>query len=307
VTSFGDDERFFIDVERLSGSLKLAASADYWRELCSWLSVTDDPFTSASTPYQISPELARELVDQLVEEGYFQSPPIVPRAEVDRLAEAVSTVVAAGFHPLFATVYDQFWDLLSALRAVLEPLLGPGFQVVPDYWLWHVDPRSEGRGWAPHRDHQFETTARTDGRPTLITVWLPLTDATPLNSCMYVLPLSRDPRYRDGSLSECIDHLQDIRALPAEAGSVLGWNQDILHWGSRGSRRASHPRVSWGIYCQSGDVPPYWYCRPPSGRLTFEERLGFIGAALNRYSRSFPLPFPMRAFVLLTRKFLATG
>jgi hypothetical protein len=221
------------------------------------------------------------------------------------LAAAVAAVVAAGFHPLFAIVFDEFWQLLATLAPALEPILGPGPRLIPDFWLWHVDPAADRAGSAPHRDAGYSGTLRSDGRPTLITVWLPLTDATPSNSCIYVLPLSRDPNYPVPRNVPIDASLQDIRALPAAAGSILGWNQHILHWGSRSCPEARHPRISWAMYFQSADVPDFDpLARRLSGPLSFELRLGYIGAALAIYSTRVPLPPPLKAFVLLSKRFL---
>jgi hypothetical protein len=279
-----------------------AESPHFWRGLCRDLTVSSEPFERAPAPFPLAADESSRLVEQVVKDGYFQTAPLVPAAEIRRLAVMVSTVVAAGYHPLFATIYDEAWQMLAALGNVLVPILGPAFQVVPDFWLWHVDADPERSGWSPHRDGQYANALRPDGRPTLITVWIPWTDATPLNSCIYVLPLSRDPSY-PGNLQNRQIHqrqdiqLQDIRALPAPAGSILGWNQYLLHWGSRSSRQAEQPRISWGIYFQSGDVPLFDpLARELRGRLTFEQRLGFIGRAFSRYNVLFPVPPAVRAF-----------
>lgn len=304
---FGDDLRYFSKPD-LAALLAKANSPDFWRKLCPELTISSEPFAAAAPAFPVAPDEASSLVGQTVEEGYFQTAPLVPADEIRLLAAAVSAVVEAGFHPIFATVYDELWQLVARLDELLRPILGEGFRVVPDFWLWHVEPGSERSGWAPHRDLQYANTLRPDGRPTLITVWIPFTDATPLNSCIYVLPLSRDPGNPDRLRSTAVDHLQDVRALPAAAGSILGWNQHLLHWGSRSSRRADQPRISWGIYCQSGDVPPFdARAFEPRGQLTFDQRLSFIGTAFTRYERHFPLPAPLKSFALWTRGFLAAS
>ena len=45
-----------------------------------------------------------------------------------------------------------------------------------------------------------------------------------------------------------------VRA-PAGSGSLLAWNQAVLHWGGRASRLASGPRASWwtAMRCASGN------------------------------------------------------
>jgi hypothetical protein len=141
----------------------------------------------------------------------------------------------------------------------------------------------------------------------LLTIWIPFTDATPLNSCIYVLPLSLDPNYPANTRALTIDRFQDIRALPAKAGSVLGWNQYLLHWGSRSCSRAEQARISWGIYFQSGDVALFDpLARKLRGRLTFEERLVFIATAIARYAGRSRLPSPLEKFVRSARKSVPT-
>ena len=297
---FGDDLRFFADTGDLAALMARAGSVDFWRGLCPGLTISSNPF--AKPPAPLETDDASRLVEQIVEDGYFQTGPLVPPDEIRRLADAVSCVTSAGYHPIFASVYDEVWRMLATLGNLLEPILGPGFRVVPDFWLWHVNAGSERSGWAPHRDHQYPDTLRPDGRPTLITVWIPFTDATPLNSCIYVLPLSRDPNHPGNLRGMNVDRLQDIRALPAEAGSILGWNQHLLHWGSRGSKRSDQPRISLGIYFQSGDVPAFDpLARELAGPLTFEKRLAYIGRALARYDSHFPLPAPLKTFSLWVR------
>ncbi len=41
------------------------------------------------------------------------------------------------------------------------------------------------------------------------------------------------------------------------AGSILAWNQYLLHWGGSCSKWAQNPRISSGIYFQSADVEPF--------------------------------------------------
>ena len=296
----------FAKSKGLTALMTRARSPDFWRGLCPCLTISSQPFAPRPSPRTVRAGKTARLVEQIVAEGYFQTEPLFPSDQIRRLAAAVSAVVAAGYHPLFATVYDEPWKLLAALGNVLDPILGAGFRMVPDFWLWLVDVDAERSGWAPHRDEQYLNTLRPDGRPTLLTIWIPFTDATPLNSCIYVLPLSQDPNYPGNTRARKVDRLQDIRALPAKAGSILGWNQYLLHWGSRSSQRADRPRISWGIYFQSGDVPLFDpLARQLRGTLTFQERLGFIGTAIARYAGRSSLPRPLDAFVTWARRLVS--
>jgi hypothetical protein len=47
-----------------------------------------------------------------------------------------------------------------------------------------------------------------------------------------------------------------IRALPGTPGDFC-WNQAVLHWGSKSSRFAPHPRLSMALEFQRGDVTPF--------------------------------------------------
>jgi hypothetical protein len=54
-----------------------------------------------------------------------------------------------------------------------------------------VDPNRGDAGFSPHRDRQPDdspATFRPDGSAMYATMWVPLTPATPENSCLYVIP-----------------------------------------------------------------------------------------------------------------------
>ena len=79
---------------------------------------------------------------------------------------------------------------------------------------WHVDPDESECGFSPHRDRQPDvasSTFREDGMAMYTSCWIPLTDATTDNSCLYMIPSQFDPGYKDGDVEEK-DPLS--RALP---------------------------------------------------------------------------------------------
>ena len=85
--------------------------------------------------------------------------------------------------------------------------------------------------------------------------------------------------------------IRNVRALPAEAGSVLAWNQYVLHWGGAASKWADGPRMSTGIYVQAGDVPlftekPVDFEQP----LAFEKRLSLIASNMLLYQHEHRFP-----------------
>jgi hypothetical protein len=94
-------------------------------------------------------------------------------------------------------------------------------------------------------------------------MWIPFTDADTHNSCIYVLPFPHDPAVqsflRGENVATMIHYenqifLPNVRALPARAGSVVGWTPYILHWGSQSTDWATQPRISVGIYYHAADT-----------------------------------------------------
>lgn len=288
-------------------SLHAADDIGYWRTLNPDLTISTHPL--ADTPRL--PVLTRADVARLAadtrREGYFQAPPLIAPAHAARLARVVGNLVRQGMPPVFCLVYDEFWNMFAGLDPLLRALLGDGYGIMPtDIWAWHVAPSEGASGWGPHRDLPRPEAVRPDGSPRLLNVWLPLTDVGPDNACMYVLPAHLDPNFPehvDGGEFGLSDW-QNIRALPADAGSALGWNTQVLHWGGRCSARATAPRISVGIYFHGADcdlhrldpaVARRGFDSLPFGSgfaLPFEARLQAIAGAIYMYNKRIPGDFP---------------
>jgi len=258
-------------------------SQEFWRKLNPHLSISENPFALSPPLYTCSEGDQRKALQQIVLDGYLQTRPAIPAERCQALSQAVHRIIEAGYHPNYVTLYDEYWQTLQGIYPILEPILGPGYPV-GDYWTWCISPETAGAGWQPHRDYQFKVkTLQEDGRPKIVTVWLPLTDATTLNGCMYLIPMQWDPNLPDHPDQYSFGGLQDIRALPAQAGSVLAWNQYVMHWGSRCSQFAEGPRISTGIYFQS-DVEPFVYKPVKFDQpLPFARRLAFIASNMLNY------------------------
>jgi ectoine hydroxylase-related dioxygenase (phytanoyl-CoA dioxygenase family) len=168
--------------------------------------------------------------------------------------------------------------------------------MLPDFWAWYIDPRAGTSGWAPHRD-KGHRSLYPDGRPKSLTVWLPLTEATPLNGCMYVVPAYRDPTYNTPNDKEYRFTAQDIRALPSPAGGLFMWTQAVVHWGSHSSPLAAGPRISIAFEFQRGDVPPMnTPLIPPLSSLSVPQRLRLICKQILQYAHMYPLTAQLKAF-----------
>lgn len=262
-----------------------ATDIQFWRSLCPALTV------EGAAPV-LPAALANSGVwlERLREEGYINDPDVIDSRGVAQLRAGIQTLVDRGIPPAFAFVYDEFWLVFRSLDPFLQQVLGPGYRVLPDCWAWYVKPSNEAAGWKPHRDRPG-STLDAQNTPNSLTVWLPLTDATPLNGCIHVVPAHWDENIHDPVAAEpkefrLVDRkLQDIRALPAPAGSLLAWNQLVLHWGGRASARAAGPRCSIALQFQRGDLAPL--ATPlldPHALLPFRSRLGLIGRLIRGYS-----------------------
>lgn len=259
------------------------STPDYWRRLVPHMSVGE----SVTTPAVVSMDASRcdEVRGAMLTEGYLQLPPVIPVEAVTAMRSCIEVLQREAIPLGFAYVYDTFWQLGGWLRELLGTLLGDDFVQLPDMWAWCVEPGL--RGWEPHREKGAESLLPS-GYPKSLSVWVPLTDATPLNGCMYIVPADRDPDYNTAADAVAVHSLQDVRALPAPAGSVLLWNQALLHWGGSSSSRAPTPRISFSIEFQRGDVAPFNQPllnveQPPA----FDRRLGLVGKQLLQYEHMF--------------------
>jgi hypothetical protein len=281
----------------------------FWRQLIPEFNIGAQPFRKPQGEHRFSDDQAIRLSRQIKQEGYFQSEPIIPPHEVESLANGIARLANAGAMPLFIGVYDEFWQFLYRLRNTFIPILGESYRLPPDYWAFHIAPGATKRGWHVHRDSPIvkpfdaDSRIREDGTPRLCTIWIPFTDATTHNSCIYVLPYPHDPVVqsflRKEDMATMQQHAQRMnltaaRALPAQAGSVLGWSSHVLHWGSQSTDWATHPRVSVGIYYEAADGPRigvpfddagrrYIDMHDPGFRLDFQDRLAIIANILAIY------------------------
>ena len=158
------------------------------------LVLRSDPLDSFAVPEVMAKRMAERGVDTLVlptcdlplNAGVSDFETFAARPEeAAALAAAVATLVRHGWHPLWCLVFDEAWTWLSRMRGVLAALV-PGARPNCDFMAWYIDPVRCERGWVPHRDRRNMPVMPDDGAQEGVeyaTVWLALTEATPLNSC----------------------------------------------------------------------------------------------------------------------------
>jgi hypothetical protein len=269
-----------------------------WQAFAPGLHIADASFCQSIKPLGVPPQAVRGAMDQLKLEGYLQTSQVDWGVDLPVMADTVRRLSAENLSPVFAFLYDEFWAPFFKLHGLYAELLGGKYQFLPDFWVWNVDPKRGDAGWTPHRDKGHKALF-PDGSPKSLTTWIPLSSATPLNGCMYILPALHDPNYGTPRDDQMQLELPSVRALPAEPGDFLIWNQAVLHWGSKTSPRAPESRVSMAFELQRADIPPFnGPLIEPLLVLPFEARLKLIAKQILQYRHMYKLEPRVEQFAL---------
>lgn len=232
--------------------LKQLDNEDFWIKLNPALTVSRSPFTSDLNDYEIDTGIVNSCVEQITVDGYFSTGPVLPQSDVQRVADAIEKIVDLNLPPVFIFVYDEAWQVFNRSTELVSAILDREYKLkMAGIWAWYIG--KQGAGFRPHRDLNVLDVHST-GRPNNLTIWIPFTDSTPSNGCMYLLPTSLDPNYPDNLGKQDILDIQNIRAIPAAAGSILGWGANVLHWGAKSTPWAVQPRISIGVAYVRGDI-----------------------------------------------------
>ncbi len=284
-------------------------SKNYWLDNFPSLHIEDSSFLTSHQDFGVNDKFGEELRKIIIEEGYFKIDPPNWNLSIVDMASVASKMAEINLPIPLVFLFDEFWIIFIKLHNIAEALLGKGYLRLPDFWGWHVDPQKKESGWTPHRDKGYKSL-NADGTPKSITFWIPLSASTPLNGCMYIVPANKDKTYGTPEDSQFNFDLPSIRALPAAAGSILCWNQAVLHWGSQCSERELQPRISVAFEFQAGNVAPFNQpLMDPRSIPTFDFRLKLIAKQIIQYQHMYPLSQELRhlATVILGGKDLSGG
>jgi hypothetical protein len=269
-----------------------ALDVDRWRRLVPSASIEEQIVSGDHV--RIAPQDADREKHRLDEDGYFRLEQVFDRERIARMHDIAKAVRADGWPVAFAFVYDDFWSIARSppLSAFLEESLGVGFLQNTVVWAHWVPDAKGVAGWRPHDDYR-------GGGDTFLSVWIPLSDATVENGCMFLVPdrMSREIaeaiEARD-SVPDAVFRrmLHDVVALPVPSGSLIGWRGDVLHWGGTNAG-GSAPRVSLALEFRSRGAKTSRFERPlidPRAALPpFRTRLFAIVKALREYTKFEPL------------------
>ncbi len=249
--------------------------------------------TGPTTWQLLAPVDTAALQAELWTEGYFVDPaPSVPPALVARCRDAIEQVRAEGAPPLAAFALDAPWELQALLHDHAAAALDGAAALLPAFWAWRLTD-DHARGWDPHRDRP-RNPIDDRGAPRSLTLWVALSDARTDNGCIHVLPAPLDVQYGNPRASNEVLHLGGIRALPAPAGSVLGWTSSLLHWGGI-ARAGRSGRTSIAFEFQAAAHPPPDETVYPRGWFpTPAERRALVLHQWQQYEHMHELPASMR-------------
>jgi hypothetical protein len=298
---------------------------DFWRALVPTLTVAGCARVLSAAPP--NPASAPLFAESVRERGFSRATARalwgadvgVARDACAALADGVTRLIAAGFPASTILLFNEPWALAEAVHASVSREAGfEGHELLGDWFVFHVDAVSGGKGWAPHRDRPMTggtpasgdgdadaplVAARaaaiaasfaSDGTPAYVTCWLPLTSAPPESSCLYFVPKGSDVGYMEGEaagaspLRAVVDAgdapgagAQAIIGLPVPCGSLLCFSHRALHWGGA--------PVRGGL--KAGEVAP-----PPRIALSFAlARADFEPAYLADWSSRAPATHAARA------------
>jgi len=253
-------------------------SAEFWRRLAPELTISD---AQPDGPVARSKDQSSAERLKLVNDGYLhlKFPQFSP--DLPRIEKVMSRIVNAGLPAAFIGVYDEVWSLIARLNTVIDGMFDQQAAMVPTFWANHSDIPT---GLAACRNRPANGIFR-DGTPKNLTVWLPLTNATPETGCVYVVPARQDRAYGKSNSSRADASLPSIRAVPANAGDIIIWNGEIYHWMSRPEEPTrANPLLSLTWEFQSRDAAPLDGLFVDSyPHVPFESRLSLLAHQMPRH------------------------
>lgn len=304
----------------------LICQPEYWQQFSTSLHVLN---SSATAPIDVQLSNLDEMLDR---EGFLVASPeiLLSVADLKELERVIRALKEKGWPPVFAFMFDDLWLLLDRVWDLMAPILGKDCILDPSVFLWALSPRKSAQKFQdpndksignnfglPHRDFSFSESFFTNGDRKILNCWIPICDATLNNGCLYVLPKEFDevfdqpesskhmraatPCYDQQHMTKLSFDLQGARPLPCKAGSIISWEGNLIHWGSRCSQMAKETsRISIACTFRSGKgqtethLTKHLNSPPPLDRnritrLSLTDRLRLIASSLVIYSDWYPL------------------
>ncbi|VEU34226.1 unnamed protein product [Pseudo-nitzschia multistriata] len=261
-----------IDLASLLTDNKRRVDPDAWMAICPGLSIDlSTPSASGSISRKKSHVCSKKSQtkhkrrrEKLIRNGYAL---VNDSFDVRMVREGIEALHKQHLPATFILLFDESWHLACQSKEVLENASHEKNAFNYDLLAWYIPPGSPG--FSPHRDRQPDDAPSTfhsdDQQAKFVTNWIALSDATPENSCLYVIPKPFDPGYTNGDIEKVEDDnessdavggnqitnplhralstkesFQHIRCLPRKAGQSVLFTHRIIHWGSQGDPDSGH-------------------------------------------------------------------
>ncbi len=288
-------QRFSTTGEDLDQLCSRAADPHYWISLNPDHSISTDSRVNWDSDSAVSDHAIERAARSYRTHGFLSLSGILSLAQVSRMRTVIEQLCSADWLPVFSFIYDDFWLIgrSTQLRALLASILHLEYRLLSRIWTHYVQVAPGNGGWVPHLDHPDETGHTAS-------VWIPISRATLTNGCMHLVKRSSRtdtlckefPKQATFSKEQVIDLLKNSRALPADPGSVLCWDEKILHWGAQ-VEDCDEPRISIAL---EFTVPEFQTADdrevlldPLMAIPSFEQRLELICGAILSYRRFEPM------------------
>jgi len=256
---------------------------EQWAEICPQLTIED---ALPVPPIQFPDAQLHTIAEEVWHSGYMALPPLFSDEELAVLVLALEQLKQAKIPPVYIYLFDQPWALFDKLQQLIRFFLGDEYALLPNFWAWHLTETGE-RGWPVHRDCDAQTVFDIGGDQMLmsLSLWVPLSDVDEANGCMYVVDRVAEESLPESTYLDKEFLLPLATALPAKAGAVLGWPQDVIHWGGDFTSKARNPRMSLSFEFQNRQFDPL--VEPLLSTATppdFETRLELLRQQFAKYS-----------------------
>ena len=276
---------------------------EFWQNFFPKFNIEKDTVFNGS-PVSLTDKEQKEIPELMIREGYYRLAQKDLGISFAHCTELIKKLHDEGLDPVFAYMYDELWLLQAKVQSLYKLVLGEDCVMHPTFWAWLVSTDKETAGWGPHRDRD-RSCLRADGSTRLITMWIPITEATPMNGCVYMVPAYKDRHYNTEKEDIINFDFQDIRALLASPGDVYIWNHEVYHWGARAAYRpGGEPRISLSYEYAATDTahikspildPP----RVPS----YEERVKLVAMQILQYAHMTNFPKNVMDFALNNKEY----
>ena len=252
------------DLASLLANTQRRVNPKTWTTICNGLSISStDADSEASQVNKLAEaDTGRKhnrRRENLIRNGYAL---VDDTFDVQLVKEGIEALHKQKIPATFILLFDETWQLACKSKSVLEQASHKKNVFNYDLLAWYILPGSPG--FSPHRDRQPDDAPSTfhsyDQQAKFITNWIALSDATPENSCLYVIPKPYDPGYTTGDIDSVAEDngfkdgdnaetgsgadplhralctkesFQHIRCLPRKAGQSILFTHRIIHWGSQ--------------------------------------------------------------------------